>query len=56
MPSWMVGQLESWEEAHRADLEKEALENESQLKAGAAPREQLLFGEVSSRTNCSPGN
>jgi transposase len=43
MPPWVVGQLESWKKLIEL-TEKEALENESQLKA-AAPREQLLFGE-----------
>ena len=43
MPPWVVGQLESWKKLIEL-TEKEALENESQLKA-AAPREQLVFGE-----------
>ena len=42
MPSWMVAQLESWKKLIEL-TEKEALENESQLKA-ATPRE-LVFGE-----------
>jgi transposase len=42
MPSWMVSQLESWKKLIEL-TEKQALENESQLKA-AAPRE-LVFGE-----------
>jgi transposase len=42
MPPWVVGQLESWKKLIEL-TEKEALENESQLKA-AAPRE-LIFGE-----------
>ena len=42
MPPWMVAQLESWKKLIEL-TEKEALQNESQLKA-AAPRE-LIFGE-----------
>ena len=42
MPSWVVAQLETWKKLIEL-TEKEALQNESQLKA-AAPRE-LIFGE-----------
>jgi transposase len=43
MPPWVSAQLESWKKLIEL-TEKEALENEAQLKRAAAPRE-LLYGE-----------